>query len=462
MSDQAPVVEPKKKVSNSILKKLGLIFLIFVLLQIPLTMVNGIMNERQMYNVSYSDEYKGAGVGQQTVIGPVLTVPYHYQSTEKQEIPTKAGVEAKTVSVTTTETGYLHFFPEALTVNSHLEPETRDEGKYKSILYSTDLEFKGAFNTADFEKKGIKEKDIVWKNAFIALGVSDLRGIRKATTLNWSGQQYKFVPGTNGLNLFSNGQYVLLTAMQKSGNYPFAFTVHLNGSRDLNIFPAGKENKITLTSSWAEPAFTGGFLPNQKTINKKGFNASWEVSYFSRNLPQLWTDQDSEIKNSLAQYMVGVTLATPVEFYRTAIRAVKYGSLFIIMTFLAFFIFERLTRLRIHEVQYLLVGLALCLFFLLLIAITEWVPFAWAYFLASITTIAQITWYTQAFSKTASSNRLWKIMAGLLSILYIYLYVLLQLDKLSLLFGSLGLFIALTAVMYVTRDIDWYSEREPS
>lgn len=460
-----PLEEPKKSVSKSILKKLGLIFVIFLLLQIPLMMVNGIMEERQMYNVDYPQQYKGPGAGQQTITGPVLTVPYHYQVTEDKEVPAGTSTDpakpapTKTVKVSRTETGYLHFFPENLTVNGNLAPETRDEGKFKSILYSTALEFKGSFNTAEFTQKKINDKDLVWKDAFVALGVSDLRGIRKETTLNWAGQQYKFVPGVNGLKLFDTGQHVVLSGLQKSGSSPFTFTVHLNGSRDLNVFPAGKENKITLASTWEDPTFTGGFLPTKKTVNNQGFNALWEVSYFSRNLPQLWTDQDPEIKNSLSQYMVGVTLSTPVEFYRTAIRAVKYGSLFIIMTFLTFFIFEMVARLRIHEVQYLLVGLALCLFFLLLIAITEWVPFMWAYILASIPTIAQITWYTQAFSK-AKSDRLWKVMAGMLTILYIYLYILLQLENLSLLFGAIGLFIVLTVVMYVTRNIDWYSDRE--
>lgn len=457
--------QPKKNVSMSILKKLGVVFILFLLLQIPLLMVNGVMEDRQMYNVDYPQQYKGPGAGQQTIIGPVLTVPYHYQVTESKDIPTTATTDNKpttsnkTVKSIKTEIGYLHFFPENLTVNGKLIPETRDEGKFKSILYSTSLEFKGGFNTADFAQKKISDKDLIWKDAFIALGVSDLRGIRKETILNWGGQQYKFIPGVNGLKLADTGQHVVLTGMQKSGSYPFAFTVHLNGSRDLNIFPAGKENKIALASTWREPIFTGGFLPTQKTVNQQGFNAVWEVSYFSRNLPQLWTDNDPEIKNSLAQYVIGTTLATPVEFYRTAIRAVKYGSLFIIMTFLTFFIFERLTKLRIHEVQYLLVGLALCLFFLLLIAITEWVPFIWAYTLASIPTIALITWYTQAFSK-ARNEHLWKIMVAMLTILYIYLYILLQLENLSLLFGAIGLFIVLTVVMYVTRNIDWYSEKE--
>jgi inner membrane protein len=460
---QVQLPPPKKAVSRSILIKLGLIAIIFGLLQIPLLLIAGVIDERQKYNVDYPQQYKGPGAGQQTIVGPVLTIPYHYQVTEEKTVPVSEPVEGKqtpatkTIKVTRTETGHLHFFPESLTVNGSLDPEIRDEGKFKSILYSTALEFRGTFNTAGFKQKKIDEAGLMFQDAFVALGISDLRGIRKETTLDWGREKYKFVPGSNGLKVFDVGQHVILSGMQKSGTYPFAFTIHLNGSRDLNVFPAGNENKITLMSTWKEPSFTGGFLPTRKEANQQGFKSEWEVSYFTRNLPQVWTDTDPEIKNSLAQYMVGVTLATPVDFYRTAIRAVKYGDLFIIMTFLTFFIFEMITRIRIHEIQYLLVGLALSLFFLLLIAISEWVPFVWAYVLASIPTIAQITWYTQAFSKGASKN-LWKVMAAALTVLYVYLYILLQLENLSLLFGAIGLFVALTVVLYTTRNVNWYSE----
>lgn len=457
--------QSKQSISQSLTKKCALIVVIFAVLQIPLFLIQGIMEERQKYNVDYPLEYNGPGAKQQTIIGPVLTIPYEFRTTtevkEVQAAPegeTKSALApVKTTKVTKIQTSYLHYFPEALTVNGTLAPEIRDEGKFKSILYSTALEFKGSFNTGTFAKRKIKPEDVKWQEAFLALGISDLRGIRKETILTWDRAPVKFVPGVNGLKLFDSGQYVLLSGVRENGSYPFSFTVTLNGSRDLNIFPAGKENQISLASSWTEPTFTGGFLPTEKTVNREGFKSRWEVSYFSRNLPQFWTDGDPEIKNSLSQYIVGVTLATPVEFYRTAIRAVKYGSLFIVMTFLTFLIFELITQLRIHEIQYLLVGLALCLFFLLLIAITEWVPFVWAYVFASIPTIAQISWYIRAFSKSKSKH-LWIVAAAVLSTLYVYLYILLELENFSLLVGSIGLFVALTVVLYVTRNIDWYGE----
>lgn len=449
--------------SMSVIRKLGLIILIFGLLQVPLWLIEGVMEERQKFNVEYPQQYKGPGAAMQTLIGPVLTVPYRYRVTQQEVVQVNTTVAGrdnsagKVQQVVKVMTGHLHFFPENLTVAGELRPEIRDEGKFKNILYSTEMEFKGTFNTSSYKTKKINDEDMLWSEASLVLGISDLRGIRKVTTLDWAGQKSKFVPGTAGLKLFDSGQHVMLPNLQQSGSYPFSFNLQLNGSRDMNIFPAGKENRISLQSSWKDPTFTGGFLPSQKNVSKDGFNSVWEVSYFNRNLPQMWSDADPELKNSLAQYMVGTTLSTPVEFYRTAIRAVKYGNLFVILTFITFFVFEMSTQVRIHEIQYLLVGVALTIFFLLLIAISEWTPFALAYALASVPTVIQVTWYTQAFSRSRSKH-LWKIMATTLSLLYVYLYILLQLENLSLLIGSIGLFIAMTVVLYSVRNIDWYAE----
>ncbi len=460
---EQPQSPQKPKRFNPATVKVVLIAFVFGLLQIPLYLILGTIEERQTFNVQYPQDYQGPGPGQQTIVGPILTIPYQYQVIEEKQIAddstvTKNGLEpAQTVKLTRTETSFMHLFPDHLAVNGNLIPEIRDGGKFKSIIYSSEIEFKGKFDTSEIAQRKIKDSDVMWREAFITLGVSDLRGIRKESTLTWNGRHFRFTPGTNGLTLLEAGQHAILDDLQKSGTYPFSFTLHLNGNHQFDIFPAGKENKIALTSTWKDPTFTGGYLPSHKNVGKNGFNAEWEVSYFNRNFPQLWTDRDPDLKNSLAQYMVGVTLATPVEFYRTTVRAVKYGCLFIIMPFLMLFIFEIITKVRIHEMQYLLVGLALSLFFLMLIAISEYIPFVWAYIIASTATIAQITWYTRAFSK-ARSPLLWKIMAGTLSLLYGYLYVLLHLEDMSLLFGAIGLFIALTVVLYTTRNIDWHNQ----
>lgn len=445
--------------SRGMAVKFVLIAILFGLLQIPLMMIGGTIEERKSYNVDYPLQYKGPGAGQQTIIGPILTIPYHYQVTEKKHPPTdqKTQDAQSDTTETVTKTGYLHLFPDKLTVNGKLDPQIRDEGKFKSILYSSSLDVRGVFNTKLIKLKKTADRDLLWQDAFVSLGISDLRGIRRETSLDIGGEKVVFAPGLNGIKVFDSGQYAPVSNIHADATFPFSCTIALNGSRAVNIFPAGKENDITVSSSWKEPTFTGGFLPTHKKVDKDGFYSLWEVSYLTRNLSQVWTDADPDIKSSLAQYMVGVELATPVDFYRTATRAVKYGSLFIVMTFATFFIFEMLTKIRIHEIQYLLVGLALSLFFLMLVAISEWIPFVWAYVLASFATISQITFYTRAFSKSVSP-RMWQAMAAMLTSVYVYLYILLELEDLSLLIGAIGLFIAMTIVFYTTRNVDWYGK----
>lgn len=445
-------------------------------MQGALFLITGVIEERKTYNVDYPREYMGAGAGSQTLTGPVLTVPYRYPVVEEKQVSASdekevaaaeaaliAGKKAvppkgtKIIKVTRIATGNLHFFPDNLSVSGNLVPHIRDGGKFKSVLYTTELEVKGNFDTSDLKKKKINDSDLNWQDAYLTFGISDLRGISKQTSVEFAGQKYKFTPGTNGLTLFENGQYATLNGLEKGGSFPFQFKLNLRGSRDINVFPAGKDNKISLQSPWREPSFTGGFLPTHASYSENGFKSLWEVSYFSRNLPQIWSDTDPQINASLAQYMVGVVLETPIDFYQTTVRAVKYGSLFIALTFLTFFIFEMLYKIRVHEIQYLLVGLALSIFFLLLIGISEWLPFMWAYILAAVPTVVQITWYTQAFSKMSNSH-LWKVIAGTLTVLYIYLYVLLQLENFSLLFGAIGLFLVLSVVLYVIRNFNWYGD----
>jgi inner membrane protein len=435
MDEKQPEATTPRRL-NPAMVKVCLIALIFGLLQVPLYLIEGTIAERQNYNVEYSRTYAGWGAGEQTIIGPVLSIPYR---------------------VSDKETSLLNLFPNSLDVSGSLVPEIREGGKFKNILYSAALDLKGNFDTSEIAQKKIDEANIRWEDAFVTLGISDLRGIRRETVLNWGDTKTAFTPGTNGFALYSSGQTALLKGGVKADRiYNFSMKLMLNGSRELNIFPAAKETKIALSSTWQDPNWTGGFLPVRRHADKNGFNAEWEVSYFNRSIPQIWSSHDSDLSNSLSQYMTGVSLATPTEFYQTATRAVKYGCLFIIFPFLTFFIFEVITKIRIHEMQYLLVGLSLSLFFLMLIAISEYIPFVWAYVIASGATIIQITAYTRSFSLSRSSH-LWKIMAGALTGLYIYLYVLLRAEDMSLLFGAIGLFLGLTLVLYATRHINWHT-----
>lgn len=228
------------------------------------------------------------------------------------------------------------------------------------------------------------------------------------------------------------------------------------------FLPLGRQTSVNLTSKWGDPSFIGSYLPKSHQITDAHFDANWEVSYFARNYPQAWhEDQSNRNTNQLEQSRFGVSLITPVDFYQQTERSTKYGILFLALTFLVFFLFETLSKSRIHIVQYVLVGLALCLFYLLLLSLSELYGFFPAYLMASVPTVLLISLYTYAIS-TERKLFLSGLMGFMLVALYTYLYALLQLEDYALLFGTIGLFIVLAAFMYITRNIDWYAPKNSS
>ena len=235
-------------------------------------------------------------------------------------------------------------------------------------------------------------------------------------------------------------------------DYPFSLNVDLNGSEELNFLPFGKKTTVLLTSKWNDPSFTGGFLPAQRTINNEGFTANWKVLDLNRNYSQQWVGNID--KQYINNSKFGVNLFLAVDEYTQTTRSIKYIIMFVALTFLVFFFVEILNKKRIHPIQYILVGLALCLFYLLLLSISEQMSFDFAYLIASISIILLITFYTRSF---LGRNYLAILTGIILTILYLFLYVLLANQDYSLLLGSIGLFIILAIVMYLSRNLDWYS-----
>jgi inner membrane protein len=264
---------------------------------------------------------------------------------------------------------------------------------------------------------------------------------------------------------------------------PFSFSIQLRGSETLQFVPVGADTRVKMTSNWQHPSFIGQFLPVSRTVADSGFKAEWRVNRFARNFPQVWTDENASFPSGnyqTASYsgtdvtqrtdqsyhsdsrqtanILGVSLLQPVDAYRESTRSAKYAILFLGLTFLTYFLLEVTLGAKVHAFQYLLVGLALCLFYLLLVSMSEFISFLQAYLIAAGATITLITAYTGAIVRTRRVP-ITLGMGSLLSLLYVYLYVLLQLEDMALLFGAIGLFIILAAVMFVTRRIDWYAER---
>ncbi|OUD16237.1 cell envelope integrity protein CreD [Thioflexithrix psekupsensis] len=422
--------------------KILVIGFLVMLLLIPLIMISSAVYERQSRYYSVKSEIGELFGYDQTIMGPVVTVPYQrFWKDDKDKVHT--------------DLHYAYFLPENLQIRGQLVPETRYRGIYEVVVYRTDLTVSGAFEPPNFGFwKTIQPEHILWDDAYLTIGISDTRGIREALTLNWNKKELPFLSGTRS-SLFDKGLHVRLPDLEQlnTTNYEFSFKLNLNGHEQLAFSPVGKETIVELSSSWQDPSFAGSFLPVERVINETGFEARWQVSHLGRSYPQMWNTEMQDSVN-LHQEQFNVNLRLPVDFYQKVERSIKYGILFILLTFTTFFLFEIFNPIRIHPLQYLMVGFALSIFYLLLLSISEHLNFSWAYLIASGATIGLIITYGQWVLQSRQRSL---IMGGFLVGLYIYLYVLLHLQDYALLFGAIGLFVILALVMFITRRVDWYA-----
>jgi inner membrane protein len=231
---------------------------------------------------------------------------------------------------------------------------------------------------------------------------------------------------------------------------PFNFSLNLKGSERIQFIPVGKTTNLDLTSSWAHPSFTGEFLPDQRGVSPDGFQAHWTVFHLNRNIAQTWIDNNSAMED----WAFGVQLFLPADEYQQATRSAKYAILFIVLTFALFFLMEVSGKQRVHPIQYLLVGLALCIFYILLISISEHIGFTWSYLVSALAVIGMVGLYSKS---VLPGKKQGLAVGGNVAVLYGYLYFILQLQDYALLIGSLGLFAILSLIMYFTRNFDWYA-----
>ncbi|MEY4926949.1 MAG: hypothetical protein RI894_1385 [Bacteroidota bacterium] len=439
-----PPPPPPSKWSDSIILKAIIISFLGLILLIPTSLVSTIIYERESYRNEAIRDVGDKWGGTQNIVGPVVSVPYSVPVTDEE---TK-----KTVF----ETHYAHFLPEKLQLKGSLVPETRKRGIYDVVVYSSKLHIEGVFSALNFTSLGVKSENIDGNAAQLDIGISDLRGIDKMVSLTWNGAELPFNSGLANADIAATGIHANVpigVINNEKGNFSFAIDLDLKGSDLIHFAPVGKITDITLNSVWPNPSFDGGFLPDDRKVSDKGFDAHWNILHLNRAYPQSFTDAPQGLDKSL----FGVSLMIPIDSYAKSTRAVKYGILFIALTFLTFFFIEVLNKKKVHPFQYILVGLALCLFYTLLVAISEQTSFNFAYFISASATILLISGYVRAI---LDNMRLGAIVACILSLLYGFIFIILQLEGFALLVGSVGLFAVLSAVMYYSRKIDWYNVNE--
>ncbi|MGA1871430.1 MAG: cell envelope integrity protein CreD [bacterium] len=427
-------------IKESITLKMFTIGILIGILLIPSYMIQSLIKERRYRRDSAVLEISSKWGNAQIVAGPIMTVPYKSHYKDHNE-------------VVVTSVQYAHFLPDLLEIKGTINPEIRYRGIYEVVLYNTNLIINSSFSFPDFREWNISEENILWQDAFISVGISDMRGVKDNFAIKWDEDIHIPEPGIATNNVFSSGISTKIPLVNKNPDqtsFKCAINMNLNGSHQLSFLPLGKKTTVHLNSAWENPSFMGCFLPEEREINTQGFNAQWKILHLNRNYPQQWLNRSYKVDNSA----FGVRLILPVDEYQKIMRTSKYAILFIILTFLSFFIIEILKKLRLHPIQYLLIGAGMILFYSLLLSLSEHTIFGFAYFAASASVILLISTYTKSI---LHNNMLAGVIGGLLTSLYSFLYIILQLQDYSLLMGSVGLFIVLAMFMYLTRNINWYS-----
>lgn len=409
------------RAGGALVLKLFVIGFLGVLLLVPSVLIQNLIEEREKTRDQAVTEISSKWGSDQTLGGPVLTVPFRRGRMNEQ---------GKSELIT----DYAHFFPERLDVRGRLTPEKRYRGIYVVMLYHAQLTLSGRFRQPDFAALKIRPEDIQWNDAFLSLGLTDLKGIRQAVRIQLGNQQLQFEPGQATKDLFQHGVGIpVRLTPDGTGTLPFTLNLSLNGSNELTILPLGQETTVELTSPWQTPSFVGTFLPEQRNVTSEGFTARWKVLHYNRNYPQQgvgafvnfqptpvpneYRDGKPIVNDESGRF--GVKLLLPVDEYQKTARSAKYSVLFVLLTFTAFFFVEILNGRRLHPIQYLLVGVAVVLFYVLLLSISEYLSFANAYAIAVAVILGMVFLYTKAIFR---SLRLAVIFNGILAIFYGFFY----------------------------------------
>jgi inner membrane protein len=429
---------------NALFVKCVLVFLMGILLWIPLLRIDQLIRERTHYREQAVETIAASSAGEQQLWGPVLTITADEEYDETVSGWTKAGSVANTTRKTRKHT--LMVTPSVVDMKGKMDVERRKIGLFSTPVFELNATLSGHYVTPtakDLPPLGPNAR-VKWGTPVLTLGVGDTRGIAGAPVVTLAGSTLT-IEGGSDLEAFPRGFHGAASEVRLDGSaktLPFAATVRLVGTRSFGFVPVGDVVTADLSGNWPHPSFGGDFLPRSRSVEDAGFNAQWATTALASN-------------GSLRQQGFQVRLIEPVDVYQQALRSVKYGFLFIALSFAAFFVFEQLKKLRIHPIQYLLVGLAQAVFFLLLISLSEIMNFALAYGLSAADSVVLVGVYLASVLRGVARAVGFSAAMGTL---YAALFGILQSEQNALLLGSLLLFLLLAAVMLGTRKVDWYAQ----
>ena len=437
--------------------KIAAIGALSIALLVGLMWISSMVGVRLARRETVVQEIAASSSNAQTIKGPVLIVPYSKTVREWKEDASTGNrrVEERQVP------GQLVILPEEFKLNGQMPTELRRRGIYEARLYHANLQIHATFDVPARYGTAEEAQSYRFEQPVLALGVSDIRGIQSVSRMALNGAPLKVLAGSTS-DILGPGLHAAVPSVDGPEVTHLEFDMELSvmGTSQFELIPVGRSSRIVLESNWPDPSFNGAYLPAQHTISAAGFQAQWNTSFFSTNLEEVMrkcaAGSDGTPCTEVNSRTLGVSFIDPVDQYLKTDRAIKYGFLFISLTFAGFFLFEMLKRLAVHPIQYSLVGAALALFYLLLLSFSEHIGFGAAYALSSTACVLLIGFYVSGILHSARHGL---GFGAMLTLLYGVLYGLLSADDYALLMGSILLFGLLAAVMVMTRGVDWGSLR---
>ncbi len=423
---------------RSVSLKLLTIGFIILLLLIPQSYISDLINERQFRQIAVEEEVTEKWSREQTLVGPYISLPFFTLKEVHVEKEVKFVKEHKTA----------FFFPETLQIDGTIHGKSLHRGIFDVVVYNSDLSFTGKFSKINLASLGIDPATVDWNKLRMHISLSDMRGIGENTKIFVDGEEKAAEPHYDNKNLLS-GLVVELQHKKDPQEINFTCDLALKGSKGMFFTPIGKTTKVHLTGDWSSPSFQGDFIPENREVTDQGFESEWKVLHFNRPFGQEFVNNLPALQKS----SFGLTLNMAVDQYQKSTRTAKYALLIIVLSFLSMFLMEIIGKNKIHPLQYTLVGLALILYYTILIALSEHIGFSMAYLISSVATILLLVLYSfTLFAKKMNSL----IFSVILCVFYLFIYIITKEQDYALLIGSFGLFLALATTMFASRKINWY------
>ncbi|MDR1084436.1 MAG: cell envelope integrity protein CreD [Deltaproteobacteria bacterium] len=484
-------ISPSYLRNSPIVGRLICLVIVSVLLLLPLEEIQSLVRTRHYNYKSVEAEIANSWGGPQTILGPMIAVPFtvlipaetvvevdekipgyeNYPTAFNSRKVKKTVIEERETEITAA------ILPKTLDIAGRLDPEKRSRGIYDVLVYTNTLKITGTFLKSDLKSLGYKIKEINWAKAQVMVGLSDTRAFKGVSFLNLGQDEFLFVPGTGDFPLAPTGFSAETDLSGHREEIPFSFEIQITGYGQFMATPIAEKTTMELISTWPHPSFIGQGLPSERDISDAGFSARWSIPNLVRNYPQIIdlskitpaehsdrnerrSYQESSFTSPLDEFQIGVSLVEPVVLYSCLDRATKYAILFISLSFLSFFLFELSsgrTGRRLHLFQYGIIGLALALFYLVVLSLAEHLGFTAAYTIGAAINIFMVGGYVALSVRTRSSAAL---IAFVLGFMYSILYVILNEEDLALVGGTALLVVALGALMLATKNMSRDREEE--